>query len=155
VIESSTCISLEHYRLLEALSEKYNMPIRSFISALLVFVVENDKLPPKVFTRLSYRQRGTNWKRIHLTLFADEYEFFMDIRKVWKMSLAKIIAFCLDNVLEEFLRFLNSIIDHEDYYCDSYRYRNYCFEFYREENIQTGHFYWGIHPEIIRKATQK
>jgi hypothetical protein len=154
-IETSTCISVEHLQLLQSLSETYRMPFRTFVSTMISFAAESNTLPPKTFTRLTYRKRGTQWKRLHLVLFADEYEFFMDIRKVWKMSLAKVIAFCLDNVLDQFLRFLNSKIDEDDYYVDSYRYRNYSFEFFREENIQTGRFYWGIHPDIIRKTKHK
>lgn len=151
-IETTTCLSLEHYQLIQLLSEQYAMPMRSFISALIGFAAEIDLMPPTTFTCLTYRKRGTTWKRLHLMLFADEYEFFMDVRKVWKMSLARVIEFCLDNILDEFLRFLDSKIVEEDYYTDSYRYRNYCFEFCREENIQTGKFYWGIHPEIIQKT---
>lgn len=90
-IETCTCISIEHLELVQSLSEKYAMPIRSFISALISFAAENGKLPPETFKRLTYRERGTPWKRLHLVLFAEEYEFFMDIRKVQNMSLAKII----------------------------------------------------------------
>ncbi len=151
-IETTTCLSLEHYQLIQSLSEQYDMSICSFLSALIGFAAEIDLVPPATFKCLTYRNRGTTWKRLHLMLFADEYEFFMDICKVWKMSLAKVIEFCLNNILNEFLRFLDSKIAEEDYYTDSYRYRNYCFEFCREDNIQTGKFYWGIHPKIIQKT---
>jgi len=154
-IETTTCISFEHYELIQSLSQQYGMSMRSFLSTLIGFAAEIDLMPPTTFKRLTYRNRGTTWKRLHVTLFADEYEFFMDIRKVWKMSLARVIEYCLNNILDEFLRFLDSKIVEEDYYSDSYRYRNYCFEFYREENIQTGKFYWGIHPEIIQKTKSK
>lgn len=153
--ETTTCISLEHDALIQELSLHYNMSKRSFISALISFIAENEKISAVSFFQLRYRKRGTNWRRLHLALFPDEYEFFMDVKKVWKMSLARIIAFCLDNALDEFLRFLDSKILDEDYYTDSYRYRNYCFEFSREEGIQYCRFYWGIHPEIIRKTKRK
>ena len=66
-------------------------------------------MPVQSFKQLSYRKKGTAWKRFHLVLFDDEYEFFMDVKKVWKMSLAKVIAYCMDNVLFEFLAILDGM----------------------------------------------
>ncbi|MEW6526341.1 MAG: hypothetical protein AB1444_06710 [Spirochaetota bacterium] len=149
-IETTTCISLEHFELCKLYARQYNMSMRTFISALISFSVQWEKVDIKSFKQLSYRKKGTKWRRLHLVLYEDEYEFFMDVKKVWKMSLAKIIAFCLDNVLGEFLKILDEMGD--DDYTDNYRYSGYTFSVYREGEIICCQFYWGPHPEIIKKA---
>jgi hypothetical protein len=83
--ETTTCISLEHDELIQKLSLHFNMSKRSFISALISFIAENEKFPASSFQKLSYRIRSTKWRRLHLVLYPDEYEFFMDVKKVWKM----------------------------------------------------------------------
>lgn len=149
-IETTTCVSLEHLDLIKFYAIRYNMSLRTFISSLISFSAQWEKVGIQSFQQLSYRKKGTSWKRLHLMLYEDEYEFFIDVKKVWKMSLAKIIAFCLENVLDEFLKVLDTMQDND--YTDNYRHNGYTFSFYREENIVCCQFYWGPHPEIIRKA---
>ncbi len=149
-IETTTCISLEHLEVLRWCAQKYNMSLRTFISALISFTAQWEKNDVKSFSQLSYRQKGTTWKRLHLVLYEDEYEFFMDVKKVWKMSLAKIIAYCLEHVLDDFLKILEGIDDND--YTDNYRHTGYTFCVYKEEDIVCCQFYWGPHPKIIQKA---
>jgi len=152
-IETTTCISYEHLEILKYNAERHNMSLRTFISSLIRFAADLEKNNVQYFKQLTYRKRGQGqWKRLHLVLYYDEYEFFLDVKKLWKMSLAKVIAFCLDNVLEEFLRFLSIVEQEDDYYTDNYRYSGYSFEVGREEDIFYCKFYWGPHPEIVRKA---
>jgi len=149
-IETTTCISLEHFELLQYYAIRYKMSLRTFISAIVSFAAQCEKVNVNAFQQLSYRKRGSRWRRLHLVLYEDEYEFFMDVKKVWKMSLAKIIAFCLDEVLYEFLHIIDEIGD--DDFTDNYRHSGYTFSFYREDDIICCQFYWGPHPEILRKA---
>jgi len=153
-IETTTCISYEHLDILKFHAQKHNMSLRTFISCLISFASQFERGEIHYFKQLRYRPRKSgSWKRLHLVLYEDEYEFFMDVKKLWKMSLARIIAFCIDNVLEEFLRFLSKEEEKEDYYTDNYRYSGYSFEVSREEDIFYCKVYWGPHPEILRKAT--
>jgi len=108
-IETTTCISFEHLKLLQSHAQRYDMSLRTFISGMVSFAAQCEKVSVQSFKQLSYRKKGTAWKRFHLVLFDDEYEFFMDVKKVWKMSLAKVIAYCLDNVLFEFLAILDGM----------------------------------------------
>ncbi len=151
-IETTTCISVEHIELMKFYSKHYNISQRTFLSGLVSFAAQLEKEDVKSFKQLSYRKKGTHWKRFHLVLFEDEYEFFMDVKKLWKMSLAKIIAFCLDNVLDEFLAVLDSM--GEDDYTDNYRYSGYTFSVYRVYGIVCCKFFWGPDPKIIKKAKQ-
>lgn len=153
-IETTTCISYDHLEVLKYHAKYHNMSLRTFISCLIKYAAQFEKANVKYFKQLKYRKRGQGqWRRLHLVLYEDEYEFLLDVKKLWKMSLAFVIAFCLDNVLEEFLRFLERESHREDYYTDNYRYSGYSFEIGNEENIFYCKFYWGPHPEILRKAT--
>ncbi|MGB4268230.1 MAG: hypothetical protein WBK20_03515 [Spirochaetota bacterium] len=152
-IETTTCISYKHCELLKHYARIHNMPIRTFISGLISFAVDNNKFPPTYFKKLRYRKRyEDSWKRLHLVLFEDEYEFFMDVRKLFKLSLARVIAFCLDNVAEEYSAFLLREEEKDDYYADNYRYKGYAFETGSIFDIFYVTLYWGPHPEIVKKA---
>jgi len=147
-IETTTCISLEHCAILKRYSQLHGISIRTLISSLIHYAILTEKRKAQPFKRVEYRERNQDWKRFHLYLFEDEYEFFIDVKKVWKMSLANVIAYCIDTVLPELLKLLTKEDD-----TDNYRYRNYSFGFFKEEGIQCCKFYWGLHPEIIRKAS--
>ncbi|MCX8123233.1 MAG: hypothetical protein N3F66_03605 [Spirochaetes bacterium] len=152
-IETTTCISYHHLDILTLLAAQHNMSLRTFVSSLINFAAHTKKGDIKYFKQLKYRAKGAGeWKRLHLVLYDEEYEFFMDLKKLWKMSLALIIAFCLDNVLDEFLKFLSKAEEEQDYYTDNYRYSGYTFEVGFEENIFFYKLYWGPHPKIIQKA---
>jgi len=152
-IETTTCISYEHLEMLRHFAKSHDMSLRTFISSLVSFAAQSQKVNVRYFKQVTYRTKGSKWKRLHLVLYNEEYEFFLDVKKLWKMSLAKVIAYCLDNVLYEFLQFLNKVEEDEDYYADNYRYRGYTFEIGEEENIFFYKLYWGPHPQIIQKAS--
>ncbi len=153
-IETTTCISIKHYKILQLHANHHNIPIRSLVSALLSFAADHEKVNIKYFKQLRYRPRGNgDWRRLHLVLYDDEYEFFMDMKKLWKMSLAFIIAYCLDNVLYEFLEFLTGAEQDDDYYTDNYRYKGYAFEICVVDGVFCCKLYWGPHPEILHKAS--
>lgn len=153
-IETTTCISYEHLDILKYHAENHTMSLRTFISCLIRFAAQCEKEEIQYFKQVRYRlRRRGSWKRLHLVLYHDEYEFFMDVKKLWKMSLARVIAFCIDNVLEEFLRFLSKEEEKDDYYADNYRHSGYAFEISREEDIFYCKLFWGPHPDILRKAT--
>ncbi|HOJ28063.1 MAG TPA: hypothetical protein PL059_03235 [Spirochaetota bacterium] len=152
-IETTTCISYKHLEILKFYAEKKNMSLRTFVSSIISFAALCEKGDIQYFKQIQYRTRNEGeWKRLHLVLYNDEYEFFLDVKKLWKMSLAKVIAYCLDNVLYEFLEFLAKAEEDEDYYTDNYRYSGYTFEIGDEENIFFCKFYWGPHPTIVQKA---
>ncbi len=154
-IETTTCISHKHRQILAFHAKQHNMSLRTFVSSLISFAAHSEKGTFKYFKRLKYRPKDAGeWKRLHLVLYDDEYEFFMDVKKLWKMSLALVIAYCLDNFLYEFLEFLSKAEKDDDSYTDNYRYSGYTFEVGVEEDIFFYKLYWGPHPKILQKALQ-
>ena len=151
-IETTTCISYEHLDILHAHAAKHDMSLRTFISALIGFAAQSQKADICYFKQIKYRPKGSEWKRLHLVLYNDEYEFFLDVKKLWKMSLAMVIAYCIDNVLFKFLEFLTKVEEDEDYYTDNYRYSGYAVEIGEDADIFFFTLYWGPHPAIVKKA---
>lgn len=145
-LETTTCMSPEHLQIIKTHALKHNVSLRSFIVGIINYVISHKTIPVKVYSRLSYRPRDGAWMRFHLVLIEHEYEFLLDVKKVYKMSLAKVIAYCIDNYLFDFLKALSD----EDN-TDNYRCSGYTFQFYLEEGIQCCQFYWGPHPRTMKK----
>ena len=100
-IETTTCISINHLTLLNRYTEQYKLPLHTFIFLLVNYAAKKERCRMQAFNRIAYRKRSSekNWKRVHLYVYHSEYELFLDVKKLWKMSLAKIIEYCIDKVL--------------------------------------------------------
>jgi len=74
------------------------------------------------------------------------------------MSLANVIAFCVDNVLVEFFEYFSRRLKeiNTDNYPNNllsyYENRSYTFDFHREKGIHCLKFYWGPPPEALQSA---
>jgi len=155
--ETTTCISYEHLNTLYSLADKFNMPLHSCIVYLLIYAAKKEKAPAKAFKGISYRSRNklNPWKRVHLYLAFKEYEYLLDVKKIWKMSVARAIAFCVENVLDEFAQFLNNLIEAEregdiDNYLVYEINRSYLFEYDTKEGVHCCRFYWGLPRKYAR-----
>ncbi len=157
--ETTTCISYNHLEILSSYSEKMNIPIRTLIVYLIMYSAKHEKNQVNAFKRVAYRKRNPEnpWKRLHLVVYYSEYEFFLDVKKLWKMSLAKIIEFCMENVLDEFIQYFSKLIkeintdNYPHNFPSYYENRSYTFDFHREKGIHCLKFYWGPPPEILGK----
>ncbi|MEW6527967.1 MAG: hypothetical protein AB1444_15025 [Spirochaetota bacterium] len=148
-IETTTCIAYEHLELFQLCAAVYKLPLHTFIINFINYVFSYKRIPVKSYKRLQYRKRYQTWKRVHLYMYENEYEFVMDVRKICKMSLAKVIAYCVENYLYDYLAALDS-----DENTDNYRFSGYTFSFYLEEGIPCCQFYWGPPPELVKLANQ-
>lgn len=146
--ETTTCISNENYALLQRYSMKYNMSMTTIIILLMRYAAEYDKAPLKADCKITYRAKEGNsaWKRMHIYLKPNEYEFILDVKKIWKMSVAKVIEFCIDNVLFE----LEAKVLKKNK-TDNYLYNNYHFECGEEDGIKYCLIYWGMPIKILEK----
>ncbi len=149
--ETTTCISYEHLDMLSSLAQCYNMPLHSFIVYMIIYAAKKEKAKAFAFKSIAYRRRGTphSWKRVHLYLQYKEYEYLLDVKKLWKMSVARAIEFCVEHVLEEFVQFLNDFFRKEregkaDNYLVYELNRSYIFEYDTTEGVHCCRFYWGL-----------
>ena len=85
--ETTTCIAKEHRELLNYYASVFDISVTDFITSLIHYAVLCKKQDPKTFKGIQYRKRRKGqWERIHLYVRYNEYEFLLDMKKIWKMS---------------------------------------------------------------------
>lgn len=146
--ETTTCVSYEHLYVLNKYAQQYNLTVTEFITILIRFAAENKKFLFVSNRRIKYRQRrgGATWKRLHIMLKPHDYELFLDAKKLFKLSVAKMIEFCIENFLFECI---DKVFNKNN--TDNYQYANYFFEYSNTEEIYSYHVYWGLPQEMLKK----
>jgi hypothetical protein len=92
---------------------------RSEMIVILIKKVMNDISDPVRMGRLvRYQERGRpdEWHTFHLYVREDDYEYFLDLRKLLKMSVSLILAYAVEKFLDKLMK--SSVTDNN-------RYRNY------------------------------
>ena len=145
--ETTTCISHEHLHRLKQYSLLYNLSVSELITLLVRFAAQNKKMQFIGDRKIQYRERRgkDSWKRLHIVLKPFDYEIFLDAKKLFKMSVAMMIEFCIDNFLFECIE--NTIKKQNT---DNYLYGSYHYEFTTEDGIDSYHVYWGIPLKILK-----
>jgi hypothetical protein len=112
---------------------------RDVISSLLRKLSCDHRSLVQSWTRVRYQKRAGNntWKCVHITLWPDEYEFFLDLRKVCKKSVSCLIAYAVEKYLDEVVKGLIKITDNN-------RYKNYTIIGRIVDGIVCWTYYWGL-----------
>ena len=120
---------------------------RTFIIKLLMQrVMDDNKKLLQSYPRIRYQARDDkeNWHRIHLVLNEYEYEYCLDMRKLFKMSVSFILAYAVRRYLEDVI---NEMIDGSNN-TDNYCYQNYILIRKTIDGIICWQLYWGIPSKI-------
>jgi len=93
--------------------------------------------------RIQYQEKADRecWHTIHLQVRPDDYEYFLDLRKLLKMSVSRILAFAV-------LRYLKKLIQSK--ITDNYHYKNYTIHLEIIDGIICWKFLWGF-PRYPKK----
>jgi hypothetical protein len=117
---------------------------RSTVIVILVKKVMDDISNPGQPGRLvqyQTRRKQDEWHTFHLSVREDDYEYFLDLRKLLKMSVSLILAYAVK-------KFLDTIIKRN---CtDNNRYKNYIIAKEFIDDIVCWKFIWGF-PKNIEK----
>jgi hypothetical protein len=97
----------------------------------------------RVSVQYQARRPAGEWCRLHVVLRRDEYDFFIDMRKVFRMSVSLFIAMAVEQYLDEMIAGMDGC-------ADNYRYRNYAMIKIPVGDITCWLLCWGIHPELTR-----
>lgn len=126
----------------EALGRQRHM----LISWLLRRLADESNMPPVSWSRIRYQERDEkkNWENSHLYLTPAEYELFLDLKKVYKMSGSYLIAHAIDKYLSELLRKGGEV-------ADNYRFTNYGLSRRVVNRVVCWTQYWGIPPQLMNK----
>lgn len=141
LIDSTLHVHKSIMEMLEKSSETTGRSITYMIKFFMQRVMKDNHKLLKTSSRIKYQKRDEkeNWHRIHIVLNEYEYEYYLDMRKFYKMSVSFILAYAvkryLDNMLNELLN-ANNI--------DNYLYSNYIFSLEVVDRIVCWKIYWGI-----------
>lgn len=130
-----------HKSILNMLDERAETDGRTrifIIKLLMQRVMQDNQQMIKINSRIKYQGRDEkdNWQRIHVVLNEYEYEYYLDLRKFFKMSVSFILAYAAIKYLDELLDWGNNT--------DNYLYRNYIFIKESIDGIVCWKTYWGI-----------
>ena len=92
------------------------------------------------------RDESNIWHKFHIVFRNDEYEYCLDMRKLFKMSLSRILAYAVVQYLSEIIHKLTT--KSLDRKADNYLFKNYLMVQNMTNGVFCWHIYWGIPPEI-------
>ncbi|MBN2077548.1 MAG: hypothetical protein JW838_01190 [Spirochaetes bacterium] len=114
---------------------------RSVLILILIKKTMNEiSEPGKLGTVVRYqsRQRPEEWRIFHLQVKPDEYEYFLDLRKLLKMSVSLILAMAVKKYINEM-----EIIS-----TDNYQYKDYTLVKKAIGSTFSWHIIWGCPPIV-------
>jgi len=115
----------------------------ALVSALLRRMAELEKRRGRAWERVRYQERDetANWRKVHISPRGDEYEFFIDMRKVKKLSVSHLVSLAIRELMDEVLKMIVGK-------ADRYRYRNYAIVGIIVENVICWLMCWGVPPRL-------
>ena len=117
---------------------------RSEIIIILIKKVMDEKWKTVPVGRMVKYQKKCNpgdWHAFHLSLREDDYEYFLDLRKLLKMSVSLILAYAVDKYLQQLITCNIT---------DNYRFIHYVVVKEIVEDTICWRFYWGC-PATLQK----
>ena len=123
-------------------------PIKVIIKLLMQRIMDDNHKLLKSCRRVKYQERDKekNWHRVHIVLNEYEYEYYLDMRKFYKMSVSFILAYAVMKYLNELV---NELLDRNKN-TDNYLYSNYIFIKETVDGIICWKTYWGIPQKLLR-----
>jgi hypothetical protein len=115
---------------------------RSEMIVILIKKVMDDISSPGRFGKLvQYQDRRSpnEWQTFHVQVREDDYEYFLDLRKLLKMSVSLILAYAVEKFMDRLMKRA---------YTDNNRYRNYIVIKDVVDNIICWKLIWGFPPNI-------
>jgi hypothetical protein len=114
----------------------------AIIKHLMQRVMSDNNKMLESYYRIKYQARDEkeNWHRLHITISEYEYEYYLDMRKFYKMSVSFILAYAIKRYLNAVIYALLDINKNTD----NYRYRNYILIKKTLDGIICWQIYWGI-----------
>ncbi|MBN1498216.1 MAG: hypothetical protein JXA07_15695 [Spirochaetes bacterium] len=149
-----TTINMRHsvFTRIDLASKRLNKPRTYIIRILLAKMMEEDKKLLHIWTPVEY-QRGDvsdRWKTFHLTLRQDEYEYCLDLRKIFRMSLSAIVGYATDKFLDDLIILFSKQDDSS--ITDNYLYRNYIIAYRLIDGVHSWRIYWGYtHTDLFEE----
>ena len=114
---------------------------RSRIIILLLKKFMGSSVDFSMFRCIKYQDKDLpeKWHTFHIQLREDDYEFFLDLRKFFKMSVSLVLAIAVK-------KYIDSLFNKK--FTDNYLFRNYLMIRNVVDGIINWQLYWGFPPKI-------
>jgi hypothetical protein len=145
-METTLNIDLDIFNQIDAAATSYGISRSELIIVLIKKAMDDISDPGRIGTMVRYQKRKNNrqWHVFHLQVRMDDYEYFLDLRKLLKMSVSLILAYAVNKYLNKLQ--LNKT--------DNYSYKNYVIIKEVINNVISWRFIWGF-PINIRQFLPK
>jgi hypothetical protein len=146
LIESTVHMHKSTLEMLERGAERTGRTRTFIIKVLMQRVMSTNQHMIKSNARIKYQSRDNkeNWHRLHVVLNEYEYEYYLDMRKFYKMSVSFILAYAAIRYLDEIL---NELLNRSKN-TDNYLYKNYIFITKTINKVIYWQIYWGIPQKL-------
>ncbi len=141
MIRTSINVSGEVRRRLQEAAKKKGVGIESIILALMRYVSKQLKGELVAGKSVRYQERSSSdWECVRVKWFGKEYEFLIDMRKVHKKSVSRLIA-------EAAMAYIDEDGSIQDCIWDNYQHHSYSISKFNVQNYIGCIFFWGLTRE--------
>jgi histone H3/H4 len=129
-------------------SEMTALRVSSLAAACMKRLMKDYQRHVHLDGRVKYRRRvqaPNNWSRQHVRVSRREYEMFLDLRKVCKVSVSLLFDIAIREHLSEVL---NDIMNKSEKCADNYPYQHYIIIGNSSENVVCWRIYWGYPDKL-------
>lgn len=118
MIQTTINIASDAHQRLQDAAEKKGVEIEEIILALMRFFARTKKKELVSWNRVQYQERcdETVWECVHVRWYGDEYEFLIDLRKIHKKSVSRLIAEAVELILDKIWSSIDIILDKNQYH---------------------------------------
>ncbi|MCP4137506.1 MAG: hypothetical protein GY754_41450 [bacterium] len=145
-VNTTININIELLEKVEVASKLLKMSRSKVIIRLMDRVMEKKEIPLEMFKQIKYQGRNLacNWKHIHVYPEMQEYEMWLDSRKILKRSVSLIVAIAINEYLDQLIEELSAAEKpgNQDRYPNQY-----LFLARESGGLQKFVIYWGF-PEV-------
>jgi hypothetical protein len=143
IIDTTINCDMDVVRMLEAAAEESGRSRSEIIALILRRVMMEFSVLARDNRRVQYQERSTarTRKKVHVAVCNRDYEFFIDMRKLFKWSVSALVAYGARKHMDTLLKKLAEGL--YDEYADNYPFNSY---FIFNETIQGAvcwRIYWG------------
>ena len=141
-IETTVNIAAEAVSRLDRASTAVGIPRSRVIVSLLRRLVRLGGVEARICASVRYQRAvpGGEWACVHLCLRDDEYEWIVDMRKLFKVSVSGIVAMAIERYLDDLVSGVGGSS------ADNYLLRNYLLAKEYVGGVICWKLYWGFPP---------
>jgi len=147
-IETTVNIDKEVYNTLTEAAKKLRVSRSKLVVMLINRMVEQEEPSEEDYVQHAVRYQESrdeeNWKTLHIVLLRPDYEFFDDVRKLWKMSVSFLVAYVTEHYLVDLEKIDNKSTEED--FTDNYRDCAHYTRYFKQNDVQCILLCWQI-PE--------